>query len=583
MAISTAEVTPGQRVATAHFGAEALIQLLVANGVEYLFLNPGTDTAPIQEAIVSLTRQGERVPTVVPCLFENVAMAGAHGYFSVTRRPQAVIVHVDVGTQNLGGNMHNAMRGQGGVVVIAGRAPYTVDGTLPGSRDRLIQWQQDVPDQLGIARGYAKWVHELARVDTLHLLVPRAFQIAAAEPSGPVYMTIAREVLMAPADGVVADVHRRTLAPVTPAGDPAALRELAQMLADAERPVALTGRLGRHPEAVGELVALAELLGLPVVDRHGPMSFPSSHPLAARNGDALVKQADVLLLLDVDVPWIPRFAQPPAGARIAQIDIDAVKATLPLWGFPVDLPIEADTSKALPLLRQEVERLATPERRERWAARRAEVAAEHEAAEQRAREEMQRSRSQRPMSPAQVGAAIAATLPPNTLVVDESTTSREALLRYLPRDEPGSLITADAPGLGWALGAAVGAKLAAPERPVLATVGDGSFVFSSPIAALWAAQQVKAPFLTVVFNNAGYNASKNPVLALFPEGASQQENAFPGVRFPTPPSYAEIARACHAYGERVEDPAELEGALRRGWEAVQNGQAAVIDAVIRPI
>src|ERR1700730_15936058 len=197
--------TPSSRLrAPARTGAEAILQLLFACGIDYVFLNPGTDTAPIQEALVALAADGERVPTLVPCLFENVAMAAAHGFFLVTRKPQLVVVHVDVGTQNLGGNVHDAMRGQAGVIVLAGRSPYTVDGPAPGGRDRPIQWQQDVTDQIGIVRGYVKWSHELGRVDTLHELVPRAVQMAASEPAGPVYMTAAREVLCEPTpDGSV--------------------------------------------------------------------------------------------------------------------------------------------------------------------------------------------------------------------------------------------------------------------------------------------------------------------------------------------------------------------------------------------
>src|SRR3979490_594773 len=134
--------------APARTGAEAILQLLVACGIDYVFLNPGTDTAPIQEALVALDADGERVPTLVPCLFENVAIAAAHGYFLVTPKPQLVVVHVDVGTQNLGGNLHDAMRGQAGVIVLAGRSPYTVDGPAPGGRDRPIQWQHAVTDQI---------------------------------------------------------------------------------------------------------------------------------------------------------------------------------------------------------------------------------------------------------------------------------------------------------------------------------------------------------------------------------------------------------------------------------------------------
>jgi acetolactate synthase-1/2/3 large subunit len=170
-----------------------------------------------------------------------------------------------------------------------------------------------------------------------------------------------------------------------------------------------------------------------------------------------------------------------------------------------------------------------------------------------------------------------------TIVVEEAVTSAAALRRTLRRERPGSWLHAGGPGIGWALGAAVGAKLAAPEREVVAVVGDGSFVFGSPIAALWAAQQVHAPFLAVVLNNGGYRASKDPVLKLFPEGASVLANLFPGVRFPTPPDYAALARSCHAYGARVQDPADLTPALARALQAVREGQAAVLDLVMAPI
>src|SRR5919201_2272441 len=240
---AAAAPSTGPAGAVARNGAEAILQLLTTCGLEYAFWNPGTDTAPLQEALVSLSQAGERVPTLVSCTFENVALAAAHGYFLVTRRPQLVVVHVDVGTQNLGGNVHDALRGQAGVVILAGRAPYTVDGSQPGSRDRSIQWQQDVADQIGIVRGYAKWAHELTRVDTLHQLIPRAVQMAASEPAGPVYMTAAREVLMQPPDGNRVDlsVALRSRPLVTPAGDPRALEELADWLGAADAPLAVVG------------------------------------------------------------------------------------------------------------------------------------------------------------------------------------------------------------------------------------------------------------------------------------------------------------------------------------------------------
>jgi acetolactate synthase-1/2/3 large subunit len=571
--------------ALARNGAEAILQLLVAGGVEYGFWNPGTDTAPLQEALVSLDQAGQRVPTLVPCLYENVALAGAHGYFQVTRRPQLVVVHVDVGTQNLGGNVHNAQRGQGGAVILAGRAPYTFEGTTPGGRDRAIQWQQDEPDQIGIVRNYVKWSQELGRVDTLYQVIPRALQMAASEPAGPVYMTAAREVLMQPMEGESVDLGpaRRTHPLITPAGDPATLDRLAGWLVDAERPVAIVGTLGRHPEAVEPLVELAELLGMPVVDTRGPVNFPSEHPLFRANAGKLLPEADVILLLDTDVPWIPRQTGPSPTARIAQLDIDPVKSTIQVWGFPVDLPIQADTSKALPALLVEVKAQATATARERWAARREQHASERASFDREAAAALERMAQQRPIAPEWIGAMLGQRLGTQGIVVDESVTSSDAGRKHLGREEPGTLLSASAPGLGWGLGAAIGAKLAAPQRDVAVLVGDGSFIFGSPVAALWAAYQARAPFLTLVFNNGGYNASKNPVLQLFPQGASARADSFPGVRWSDPPDYATLAKACHAYGERVSEPAELGPAIDRGLKAVRSGQSAVLDVVMAPI
>jgi acetolactate synthase I/II/III large subunit len=570
--------------APARNGAELLVQLLAAQGVEYIFLNPGTDTAPLQETLVALRAEGHRVPEIVPCLFENVALAAALGYFAVTRRPQVVVVHVDVGTQNLGANLHNAQRGQGGVVILAGRAPYTVDGEVPGGRDRAIHWQQDQLDQTGIVRNYVKWSHELGRTDTLHQLVPRAFQVAAAEPSGPVYLTVAREVLMERMARDLPGTPARCPTPATPAPDPRAVETLAAWLAAAEAPLAIVGTLGRHPEAVAELVALAEFLGLPVADTRGPVNFPSSHPLyLGLESRQWLEASDCVLLLDVDVPWVPRVAGDASGARIAQIDIDPVKASIPQWGFPVDLSIQADTAKALPQLRVALERLATPGTRARWDRRRAAIATRRDEREQQLEAAVQRGRSQRPMDVEWVAAALARVIPSEAVVLEEATTSAEAIRRHLRRDKPGTLLGSGGPGLGWALGAAVGAKLAQPDRDVVALCGDGAFIFGSPIAALWAAHHMRTPCLTVIIDNRGYRASKEPVVSLFPDGVSVRTDEFPGVRFTNPPDYALLARACHAHGERVEDPDELPAALERALRAARGGTSAVVDVVVTPI
>jgi acetolactate synthase-1/2/3 large subunit len=397
-------------------------------------------------------------------------------------------------------------------------------------------------------------------------------------------MMIAREVLREPVEGVTPHSVARIRPPATPAGAPYELDQLAEWLADAESPLAIPGLTGHHPEAVPELVALAELLGMAVGGPRGPVNMPSSHPLGVGMLSAeRLAAADVVLLLDVDVPWIPSAMQPSASARIAQIDIDPLRQTIPLWGFPVDLPIQADSAKTLPLLRAAVERLATPERRRRWQARREAAVEERARRDARLTQDAEAAREQRPISLRWLGKVLADTIRDNAIVVDEMVTSGGVIHNYLKRDEPGTLLYASGTGLGWALGAAIGAKLAEPSRDVIALCGDGSFVFGSPVAALWGAQQAQTPFLTIVFNNGGYNASKMPVQQLFPGGASMRLDQYPGVRWPTPPDYAMLAQSCHAYGERVEDPAELGAAIERGLARVRAGQAALLDVVLSPI
>jgi acetolactate synthase I/II/III large subunit len=479
--------------------------------------------------------------------------------------------------------MHDAQRGHGGVIVLAGRTPYTVDGHAPGSRDRAIQWHQDQLDQPGIVRGYVKWYHELARTDTLSQLVVRGSQIAASAPAGPVYMTIGREVLMAPLDGVQIPPPHRFRPPVTPAPDPAALEELADWMADADAPLAIAGVPGQHPESVAHLVALTELLGMPVNDKSGPLNIPLTHDAWLWDHRQALADADVVLLLDADIPWIPKDAQPSSHARVAQIDLDPNKEKFGLWGFGVDLALQADTAKALPLLLAACERRATPERRERWLARRARLAADAARRASQTRDRLAVLRTQKPIAAEWVAAELGEVLPPDAILVEEATTNQEVIRRHARRVRPGTLFHPVGPGLGWAAGAALGIKLAAHDQPVVAVTGDGSFVFSSPIAALYAAQQARAPYLHVILNNSGYNASKNPVLTLFPDGASARSDAFPGVRFENPPDYAQIARGCHAYGERVEDPDQVGPALRRAMAALEQGQAAVLDMIIKPI
>jgi acetolactate synthase-1/2/3 large subunit len=338
--------------------AEEILFLLREHGVDYLFLNPGTDSAPLQEAAAALASRRVPVPRIVASSFEGVALAAAHGYWQMTRRAQAVFVHVDVGTQNLGAMVHNVKRDRAGVLVLAGKTPYGEDADAPGGRSHRIHWQQDVPDQAGIVRSYAKWAFELVRSEDTARVVGRALQVAEGGQPGLAYLTLSRDVLMRPAGPAEQRRTTRFARPAPAAIEPGALARLTERLATARHPVIVTSRLGRLPGAARSLARLAELATIPVVCRPDAMNIPSSHAMrVASDATAanLIQQADLLLIMECDVPWIPRDVSPSPDATIVQIDSDPVKADMPLWSFPVDVAITADGGVAAAQLADAVE------------------------------------------------------------------------------------------------------------------------------------------------------------------------------------------------------------------------------------
>jgi acetolactate synthase-1/2/3 large subunit len=560
--------------------AEGFVEALVSQGVDCLFLNPGTDTFPVQEALAKLEALGRPTPRTILCLFEIVALAAAHGYYAATGRAQAVLVHVDVGTQNLGSMLHNAQRGRAGVVIAAGRAPYTTDPAERGSRNSYIHWLQEQLDQHGIVRNFVKWDYELRRPDQVGEVVARAFQLAASDPPGPTYMTLPRELLMA-SPGEVA-IHRAERYPPARlgAGDPSVLRDVARRLVASERPLVLTANSGRTEAGYHALLRLAELLALPVVEWRNRVNFPADHPLhQGYDAAPLLEQADLVLVLDHDVPYIPTQTRPHPAATVVQIDLDPLKERVPLWTFPVDVPIRADSALTLDAIADEAERLLTDTQRRGIATRSAELAARHARQRETWRQRALDAEHGAAITPDWLGYCLSqlAEEAPDAIVVDEMVTNNATVWQQVLARQPGSWFVSGGSGLGWGLGAALGVKLAHPARPVLALVGDGSFVFGAPLAALWAMQVQQAPVLIVILNNTCYNATKRPLVAAYPEGYSVRADHFIGIDLLPAPRYDLLAPVVGAYGERVEAPAEVLPALRRGLERVRDGQTAILD------
>jgi len=546
-------------------------------------MNPGTDTIPIQEALSKLEQLGEPVPRTVLCLFELVALAAAHGYYQATGRPQAVLVHVDVGTQNLGGMLHNAQRGRAAVLIAAGRTPYTTDSSQRGTRDTYIHWLQEQFDQHGIVRNFVKWDYELRRPEQMGEVIARALQIAASDPPGPVYLTLPREVLMTEVGDVKQPAPELTAPARLGAGDPDALRDVAQHLVRSERPVVLVSTSGRTRQGFEALVKLATLLALPVVERRERTNFPTSHPLhQGFQPGPFVETADVILVVDSDVPYIPTQVTPRSDATIVQIDVDPIKERIPLWSFPLTSAIRADSARALELVAGYAAEVLTDGDKARIETRRAELTARHNERRAARKASAQAMQNTRPLTAEWLGYCIGQLQreAPDCVFVDESLTSHVAVWNHVDTDEPETMYGSGGSSLGWGLGAALGIKLAKPDRPVVLVVGDGSFIFGEPLAAIWASQMNQAPILAIVFNNGAYNANKAPLISAYPKGYSVQGRHFVGTDLAPSPRYDLLAAVVGAVGERVEDPVEVLPALRRGLEHVRAGRSVILDVIL---
>jgi acetolactate synthase-1/2/3 large subunit len=298
--------------------ATAILEALRDSGISYIFANLGSDHPAIIESLAEAKANGVPMPRLLTCPNEMVALSAAHGYAQATGQPQAVFVHVECGTQALAGAIHNASRGRVPVLIFAGMSPVTQEGELRGSRNEYIHWLQDVFDQRGIVRQYMRYDNEIRAGVNVKQLVYRALQFAASDPQGPVYLMCGREVLEQEVPAITPD---RSFWPRLPAGPAPAefIESLSAVLQTARRPLVVTSYLGRNPNAVTELVTLCERLGMGVSESFPTYSnFPISHPWH-QDMRAPLYDADLVLVIDSDVPWIPTVSKPRQGVPVYHI------------------------------------------------------------------------------------------------------------------------------------------------------------------------------------------------------------------------------------------------------------------------
>jgi acetolactate synthase-1/2/3 large subunit len=547
--------------------ADAFLGLLAARGIDYFFVNGGTDFAPVAESYARGEALGWALPKPVVTPHENLAIAMAHGYTMVSGRPQALMVHVGVGTANLLNGAINAARQSIPMLICAGRTPLTEGGgesALPGARNNFIHWAQEHFDQGGMLREFVKWDYELRHPDQLETVVDRALAIALSEPRGPVYLTLPRELLGAANRSVPA--ARPLLVPATPpTADAAALDEVARLLAEAESPLVITADAGRSAASARALTRLAETFAIPVVHyRPRYLALPTEHPMQAGwDPHALLPEADLVLVVDCDVPWLPVQGAPAAAARVVHIGPDPLFARYPLRGFRTDIALTGMLAPTLEALRERaLEQAPTEARRE---ARRAGVAARCAAARRAARGGTGKVAAT--LSGKWLSACLNQVMPADAIVVNEYP----LVLEEMTIAEPGRYFAASpAGGLGWGLGAALGAKLAAGERTVVCTLGDGAYMFGNPTPGHFVSESMRLPVLFVIFNNARWAAVHRATLGMYPQGYAAKMARPPIATLEPSPRFEKVVEASGGYGERVTAPGEVLPALERALHAVRD-------------
>jgi acetolactate synthase I/II/III large subunit len=558
--------------------AQAYLALLADRGVDYLFGNAGTDFAPLVEAFAQAAQAGVSVPRPILAAHENLAVAMAHGYGMVSRRIPAVMVHVSVGTANMICAAMNAARENVAMLLTAGRSPLTETGLL-GSRDGYIHWAQEMYDQAGMIREIVKWDYELRNAEQLATVVDRALAIAASEPRGPVYLSLPREVIAARISEMGPPLPSRLAAAAPPAADADAIAAAARVLADAKRPLIVTSNAGRDAAAFAALARFAERFAIPVV-QHRPryLSLPSSHPMNLGFDPArLVPMADAILVIESDVPWIPSRIGPRPDCKVVHCGLDPLFTRTPIRGFPCDVAVTGSTLAVLSSLASALEELADAQS---LAARRRWVADERAALIAGWKTALDAAARKAPLDPAWVSHCIDRAKEPHAIVINEYTLFPEHCTFELPDLYFGS---SAASGLGWGAAAALGAKLARPDRSVIAVVGDGAYMFSNPVAVHHAAALHDLPVLFVVMNNAMWGAVERSTLAMYPDGQASRSNAPPFVHLAKLPAFERICEAAGGYGERVDDPASLPPALERAMSVVsKEGRQALVNVICGP-
>lgn len=559
-------------------GGEGLVEAFRGLGIDYIFSSPGSEWAPVWEAMAR--QQFDRLPgpKYMDLWHETVAVGMATGYALVTHRPQAVLLHAG------GGLLQGAMAIQGAQLAGAPMIIFSSESNSYGEREGVdpgSQWYRNlsvVGGVHGLVQPIVKWSSQIPGIETLYHTVQRTGEMAMRVPTGPTYLNVAVEVLLEPWE---TPAHPRTMPPpalkISPQSE---LDAVARMLIEARQPVIFTESVGRSPGGFEALVKLCEQLAIPVIEPQSAVcaNFPRDHDLHLGGAaDDFMDTADLVVLVNCRAPWYPP-SRKPSSARTVVIDEVPQRPHIVYQVLHADLYLEGEVRATLEGLADAVERVGfdarmVEERRARHAATHAKLQGKLDQAERQAAERADA-----------IDAVLLAKLlreltDSDAIFVDESITHSRVIQQHLRCNRPESYFYVQG-GLGQGLAVALGVKLAAPNQQVVMTLGDGAFLYNPIVQSLAASRDQKLPMLIVIFNNGKYLSMQFNHRRFYPDGVSAGTNSGLGVDLSSQPDLASFGEPFGMHWETVRDPARLAQAIADAATAVAGGRTAILNVIV---
>ena len=546
---------------------------LKAVGVDYVFANSGTDFPPIIEGLIDAQQKGIDLPNAITVPHEHVAMSMAHGYYHISGRAQAVMLHTNVGLANGAIGAINASCDHVPMIVMSGRTPV-MESKRFGARTVPIGWGQEMFDQTSLVREAAKWEYELRFPEQMSELLDRAWAISNSTPKGPVYLSLPREVLCEPTpeEGLNSP---SSMAAVTTSPDPTALNNAAELLAKAKKPLIISQRGAGSEEAFEALADFVDDWAIPLSHYWAnQVSIPLSHPMqVGMNPEALLAEADVVVVINSLAPWWPDKVELNAQAKVIHLGPDPLFTRTPVRNFQADLTLCGETDQVLKLLAEQMsardrDQTLIDSRREKISAlsasNRERVVSHAEAG------------CKGPMTKEWVSLCLGRAI--NNLDLNASV-FHELGCPLAPlgvNKHQGYFQEPHSGGLGWGLPAALGAQMADRERVIFATMGDGSYMFANPTVCHQIAEAMELPVITLVLNNEEWGAVRHSAEGLYKQGLATQVEEVPLTALQPSPDFCKTAQASRAYTETILNGEELPDALERAIKVATQEKRQVL-------